>query len=87
MGSNERLLSKPAGSEHPLVNRFVRMTLRDPLCDHLVQWIDAKGGVKRGFTYGKTDDIDFHVLENKMHVNDVHATILHLLGFDHTELT
>jgi len=43
--------------------------------------------VKRGFAYGKTDDIGFHVAENPMHVNDFHATLLHLLGMDHERLT
>ncbi|HLY08431.1 MAG TPA: DUF1501 domain-containing protein [Planctomycetota bacterium] len=47
----------------------------------------AGGGVKRGFTYGKSDDIGSRVEENQVHVHDFHATILHLLGFDHTKLT
>ena len=37
--------------------------------------------------YGKTDDIGCHVAENPMHVNDFHATLLHLLGMDHEKLT
>ena len=47
----------------------------------------AGGGVKRGLTYGATDDLGFHVAENPVHVHDVQATILHLLGFDHEKLT
>ena len=47
----------------------------------------AGGGVKKGFVYGRTDDIGFHIVENKMHVHDLHATILHLLGLDHERLT
>ncbi len=47
----------------------------------------AGGGVKQGLTYGKTDDIGFHIVENPMHVNDFHATLLHLLGIDHERLT
>ena len=47
----------------------------------------AGGGVKGGITYGETDDIGFHVTKDPMHVNDFHATLLHLLGVDHERLT
>jgi hypothetical protein len=47
----------------------------------------AGGGVKGGLTYGATDEIGATVAENKVHVHDFHATILHLLGLDHTKLT
>jgi hypothetical protein len=47
----------------------------------------AGGGVKRGMAYGATDDYGYFAVENKMHVNDLHATILHLLGIDHLRLT
>jgi hypothetical protein len=47
----------------------------------------AGGGVKGGMTYGATDDFGFYATENKVHVHDLHATILHLLGVDHTKLT
>lgn len=59
---------------------------RDHHKDAFCAWL-AGGGVKRGFTYGKTDDIGFHIVDNKMHVNDFHATLLHLLGLDHEQLT
>ncbi|MFG0295537.1 MAG: DUF1501 domain-containing protein [Maioricimonas sp. JB045] len=59
---------------------------RDHHKDAYSVWM-AGGGVKRGFTYGRTDDIGFHVVENPMHVNDFHATLLHLLGVDHEALT
>jgi len=49
-------------------------------------WI-AGGGVKGGMVYGKTDDYGARVVENEVHVHDFHATILHLLGFDHERLT
>ena len=49
-------------------------------------WL-AGGGVKGGTVYGKTDDYGAKVIENPVHVHDLHATILHLLGFDHTKLT
>ena len=44
-------------------------------------------GVKRGFSYGATDDFGYHALENRMHIHDLHATILALLGIDHLKLT
>jgi arylsulfatase A-like enzyme len=47
----------------------------------------AGGGVKSGFSYGATDELGFNIVENKVHVHDLQATILHLLGFDHTRLT
>lgn len=47
----------------------------------------AGGGVKGGLAYGNTDEIASTVTENKVHVHDFHATILHLLGFDHEKLT
>jgi hypothetical protein len=49
-------------------------------------WL-AGAGVKGGLSYGATDDIASTVVENKVHVHDFHATILHLLGIDHTRLT
>ncbi|MBI2421607.1 MAG: DUF1501 domain-containing protein [Candidatus Hydrogenedentes bacterium] len=47
----------------------------------------AGGGTKGGLTYGNTDEYGWHAVENKVHVHDLHATILHLLGINHTELT
>ncbi len=47
----------------------------------------AGGGIKGGFSYGQTDELGFSVVENKVHVHDLQATILHLLGFDHEKLT
>lgn len=47
----------------------------------------AGGGVRGGFSYGATDDHGYEAVENKMHIHDWHATILHLLGFDHERLT
>jgi len=49
-------------------------------------WL-AGGGVKGGMTYGATDDFGFKAVEKPVHVNDLHATVLHLLGLDHTRLT
>jgi hypothetical protein len=47
----------------------------------------AGGGVKAGLTYGETDDLGFSVVKDKVHVHDLQATILHLLGMDHEKLT
>jgi hypothetical protein len=47
----------------------------------------AGGGVKAGMAYGATDEFGFHAVENPVHVHDLHATILHLLGLDHEKLT
>ena len=49
-------------------------------------WL-AGGGLKAGFTHGKTDDYGYFAVENQVHVHDLHATILHLLGLDHKKLT
>ncbi len=47
----------------------------------------AGGGVKGGFTYGATDEFGYYAVEDRMHLHDLHATILHLMGLDHTKLT
>jgi uncharacterized protein (DUF1501 family) len=49
-------------------------------------WL-AGGGVKGGMTYGATDDFGFRAVENRVHIHDLHATVLHLLGLDHEKLT
>ena len=49
-------------------------------------WL-AGGGVKPGYRYGATDELGYEAVENPMHIHDWHATILHLLGLDHTRLT
>jgi hypothetical protein len=49
-------------------------------------WL-AGGGVKGGMTYGATDEFGYAAVENKVHVHDLHATILHLMGLDHEKLT
>ncbi len=59
---------------------------RDHHIDAFTLWI-AGGGTKPGFSYGVTDDIGYSVVDQGMHVHDLHATILHLLGIDHEQLT
>jgi len=49
-------------------------------------WL-AGGGVRGGMAYGATDEFGFRAVEDKVHVHDLHATLLHLLGFDHERLT
>lgn len=47
----------------------------------------AGGGVRAGMTYGATDELGYYAVENPVHVHDLHATVLHLLGIDHERLT
>jgi hypothetical protein len=47
----------------------------------------AGGGVKKGYVHGATDEFGFAAVENRVHVHDLHATMLKLLGFDHEKLT
>jgi len=59
---------------------------RDHHPNCFTMWL-AGGGIKRGITLGKSDEFGFNGIEDRVHVHDLHATILHLLGFDHTKLT
>ncbi len=59
---------------------------RDHHKDAFTMWL-AGGGIKPGTTYGKTDDLGFNATENPVHVHDLNATVLHLLGLDHERLT
>ena len=59
---------------------------RDHNPSGFTMWL-AGGGVKGGFSYGATDDYGYFATEDKVHIHDLHATILHLLGVDHTRLT
>jgi len=59
---------------------------RDHHPNAFTMWL-AGGGVKPGITLGASDDFGFNVIEDKVHVHDLNATILHLLGFEHTRLT
>lgn len=59
---------------------------RDHHPNAFTMWV-AGGGFKPGLTLGATDDFGFNAVEDKVHVHDLHATILHQLGFDHTRLT
>jgi arylsulfatase A-like enzyme len=49
-------------------------------------WL-AGAGLKKGLAYGAADEFGFAAAENKVHVHDLHATLLHLLGFDHEKFT
>lgn len=59
---------------------------RDHHPNAFTMWL-AGGGIKPGITLGESDELGFNVAKNKVHVHDLHATVLHLLGFDHTKLT
>lgn len=50
-------------------------------------WWLAGGGVKAGFTFGETDEFAYNVVENPVHIHDLNATLLHILGIDHERLT
>jgi hypothetical protein len=54
--------------------------------DGFTLWM-AGGGVKPGFSYGQTDEYGYKAVENRVHLHDLHATMLHLLGLDHKQLT
>lgn len=59
---------------------------RDHHPNAFTMWL-AGGGIKPGITFGETDELGFNVTSERVHVRDLHATILHLLGFDHERLT
>jgi hypothetical protein len=59
---------------------------RDHHKDAYTMWL-AGGGTKPGITYGRTDELGFNVVEDAIHVHDLNATVLHLLGLDHERLT
>jgi hypothetical protein len=59
---------------------------RDHHIKGFTMWL-AGGGVKAGISYGNTDELGYHAVENVVHVRDLHATMLHLLGVDHARLT
>jgi hypothetical protein len=59
---------------------------RDHHPQAFTMWL-AGGGIKRGLAYGACDELGFHIVENGVHIHDLQATILHLLGLDHERLT
>jgi hypothetical protein len=61
-------------------------TGRNHHIDAFTMWF-AGGGVKAGVVLGETDELGFEAVADRAHVHDIHATILHLLGLDHTKLT
>ena len=61
-------------------------TGRDHNSDGFTVWL-AGGGFKKGFSFGETDEFGHHAVEGKVHMHDLHATILHQLGIDHEKLT
>jgi uncharacterized protein (DUF1501 family) len=73
----------PLGENRP---GFAAVSGRDHHPFAFTIWM-AGGGLKGGLTYGKTDDFGWGVVDEKVHVNDLHATILHLFGLDHKRLT
>lgn len=61
-------------------------TGRNHHIDSFTMWF-AGAGVKKGFVMGETDELGFNPVQDRAHVHDIHATLLHLLGLDHTKLT
>jgi hypothetical protein len=59
---------------------------RDHNPEGFTMWM-AGGGVKAGFRYGATDEYGYYAVEQRLHVHDLHATLLHLMGLDHRQLT
>src|SRR5262249_24720356 len=59
---------------------------RDHHPNAFTYWL-AGGGVKPGIVLGESDELGFNAIKDKVHVHDLHATLLHLLGFDHKKLT
>ena len=68
---------------NPLLGRSLG---RDHHPQAFSMWL-AGGGIRGGISYGATDAMGFHVVENEVHVHDLQATILHTLGLDHERLT
>lgn len=73
----------PMVETNPLLGRSLG---RDHHPQAFTMWM-AGGGIKPGITHGVTDELGFHIAEGAVHVHDLQATILHLLGFDHERLT
>ena len=73
------MLENRSGSDNPFVGR-------DHHSDAYTMWM-AGGGVRGGITHGKTDPIGYSGVSGRVHIHDLQATILHLLGFDHRRLT
>ena len=65
---------------------YVKEVGRDHNPFGFTMWL-ADGGIKGGTIYGETDEYGYFAIKDKVHVHDLHATILHLLGLDHTKLT
>jgi hypothetical protein len=73
------MLENRTGQDNPFVGR-------DHHSDVYTMWL-AGAGIKRGFSFGETDDIGYQPVRDRVHVHDLQATILHQLGFDHEQLT
>ncbi len=72
------MLENRSGSDNPYIGR-------DHHSDVFTMWL-AGGGVKAGTTHGETDEIGYSGVSGRVHIHDLQATILHLLGFDHEQL-
>jgi len=59
---------------------------RDHHIAAFTMWV-AGGGFRAGYVHGQSDELGYHVVDGAVHVHDLHATLLHQLGFDHEKLT
>ena len=82
-GIMRRIGRTPMVETNPALGRNLG---RDHHPQAYTMWM-AGGGIKKGMTYGATDEFGFHIVENPVHVHDLQATILHTLGLDHERLT
>lgn len=73
------MMENRTGRDNPFVGR-------DHHTDAFTMWM-AGGGIKPGFTFGETDEIGYYGIKDRVHIHDLHATILHTLGMDHERLT
>ena len=73
----------PMGEDNPALGR---RRGRDHHPNAFSMWFSG-GGIRSGVTIGKTDDMGYHVVEDPVHIHDVQATLLHLLGINHQKLT
>ena len=71
--------------EHMYVDNAAMQLVKKPKAFDVV--VTGNNGIKPGIVLGKTDDFGFYAVEDKVHVHDLHATILHLFGIEHTKLT
>ena len=79
------LIIEPLKVRQPTAE-YAKGTGRDHNSYGFTMWL-AGGGIKGGISVGETDELGYYSVKDQVHVNDLHATVLHLLGLDHLKLT